>query len=86
MMAFISDNIEYPRECVEQGIEGRVICRLTIDSKGKVVDAMVVRGVSEALDKEAVRVAKRMPAFTPAKNSNKAVACYFMVPFMFKLK
>lgn len=86
MMTFFNDNIKYPAECAKDGIEGRVICRLTIDSKGNVTDAVVVRGAHKALDAEAVRVAKLFPRFTPGYKNDKPVACHYMVPMTFRLK
>lgn len=85
MLSFINENVVYPEECVRQGIEGRVICRFTIDAEGNVSDPEVISGVHKAIDAEAVRVVGLL-RFTPGYKDNKPVVCKFVVPISFKLK
>ena len=47
---------------------------------------MIVRGVSEAIDKEALRVVSLLPKFTPGSLNGKAVKCTYHLPISFKIQ
>ena len=80
---YISQNLQFPETASENGTEGRVIVQFAVDSNGKVVDAIVVRGVDPALDKEAVRVTMSSPDWMPGKQRGKAVKVMFTFPINF---
>ena len=80
---FIAQNLQYPARAAENGTEGRVIIQFTVNSRGKVVDAMVVRSVDPDLDKEALRVVNSSPEWEPGKQKGKAVNVLFTFPINF---
>lgn len=86
LMSFLAKNIEYPTEAVQQKTEGKVICQFVVTSEGKITDVKVVRGVTSALDQEAVRVLECMPDWVPGKQDGKAVNVRFVIPINFKLQ
>ena len=49
-------------------------------------DIKILKGVHELLDKEAIRVVKAMPNWTPGKQSGQTVRSYFTLPISFKLE
>ncbi len=83
---YISNNLDYPEIAAENGISGRVIVQFAVNSTGKVVDAVVVRPVDPALDKEAIRVVMASPPWTPGKQRGKAVKVLFTFPINFVLQ
>lgn len=83
---YIAANLEYPEIAAENGISGRVIVQFAVNAKGKVVDAVVVRPVDPALDKEAIRVVMASPPWTPGKQRGKAVKVLFTFPINFVLQ
>jgi periplasmic protein TonB len=83
---YISNNLEYPEIAAENGISGRVIVQFAVNSSGRVVDAVVVRPVDPALDKEAIRVVMASPPWTPGKQRGKAVKVLFTFPINFVLQ
>ena len=85
MMRWIYSNIQYPEECVENGVEGRVTARFTINKLGNVEDIEIVRSVHPDLDAEVIRVLKLMPKFSPAIQNHKLVPVYMYWPVVFKL-
>ena len=85
MNQFIARNIRYPIIAQENGIQGRVVCQFVVNTDGKIVDAVVVRGVEESLDKEALRVIKAMPPWTPGRQGGKNVRVKYTLPIRFKL-
>ncbi len=86
LMKYLSKNIEYPEIAQENGIQGRVIISFVVEKNGKPSQVKVARGVDPALDKEAVRVVKGMPAWKPGKQQGKAVRQRFTLPVVFRLQ
>ena len=85
-MTFLSKNINYPSISQENGVQGRVIVQFVVNTDGSIVEPVVVRGVDPYLDKEALRVIKMMPKWTPGKQRNKPVRVKYTVPVMFRLQ
>jgi len=83
---YIAKNLRYPEIAAENGISGKVYVQFAVNSKGEVVDAVVVRGVDPALDKEAIRVVMSSPKWTPGKQRGKAVKVQFTFPINFVLQ
>jgi protein TonB len=83
---YIAQNLRYPEIAAENGISGRVIVQFAVDRVGTVVDAVVVRSVDPALDKEAVRVVMSSPKWVPGKQRGKAVKVLFTFPINFVLQ
>lgn len=83
---WIAQNLRYPEIAAENGISGKVYVQFAVNSKGEVVDAVVVRGVDPALDKEAVRVVMSAPKWTPGKQRGKPVKVQFTFPINFVLQ
>jgi protein TonB len=83
---YIAENLRYPEIAAENGISGRVFVQFTVNSKGSIVDVVVVRGVDPALDKEAIRVVKTSPTWTPGKQRGRPVNVRFTFPIVFVLQ
>jgi protein TonB len=86
LMKFIYANIQYPDIAKENNIQGRVILRFCVTYKGGVDQVQVLKGVDPALDNEAVRVIKMLPAWKPGKQGGKPVNVWYSVPVTFQLK
>jgi len=56
--AFIKDNLKYPKEALENKIEGTVMLRYSINYKGEVIDAKILKGIGYGCDEEAKRIVK----------------------------
>jgi protein TonB len=83
---YIAQNLRYPEIAAENGISGRVIVQFAVNKVGQVVDAVVVRSVDPALDKEAVRVVMSSPKWTPGRQRGKSVKVLFTFPINFVLQ
>lgn len=86
LMQWLSDNIKYPVIAAENGIQGRVIVQFVVSKTGSISNVNVVRGVDPSLDKEAVRVVKAMPNWTPGKQNGTSVNVRYTLPVTFKLQ
>ena len=86
MLKYIMENIKYPKQAMKEGIQGRVTVSFIVEKDGRVSNVRLLRSVQSALDKEAIRVVKSMPKWTPGKHNGKPVRVRFNLPVMFKLK
>lgn len=85
LLKYISTSIRYPRESLDKGEEGRVICSFIVTRDGLIRDPEVLRSVAPLLDTEALRVINNMPRWSPGKQRGKAVAVKYTVPITFRL-
>ena len=83
---FLKRNINYPWKEQSNDIQGTVVVRFTVGKYGKLVDAKVFRSASTNFDKEALRVVKMLPDFTPGKMRGRPVSVYYNVPVIYKLQ
>ncbi|MBQ2540314.1 MAG: energy transducer TonB [Paludibacteraceae bacterium] len=87
LFRFITDNVKYPSICLNNHIQGNVVCRFIVETDGSITDVEVVRSSGdEQLDKEAVRLMRFMPKWSPAKISGKPVRAVYYVPVHYKIK
>ena len=86
LLKWIGDNIQYPTIAEENGIQGRVVCTFVVERDGSVTDVQVARSIDPSLDKEAIRVLKKMPRWNPGKQNGSAVRVKYTVPVTFKLQ
>mgnify|MGYP002152215158 CR=1 FL=1 len=85
-IAFLQQNLRYPLEARDAGDQGTVFVQFVITKEGRIANVKVLRGVSEAIDKEAVRVVKMMPRWTPAYKDGEPVNLQFNMPIRFVLQ
>lgn len=85
LMKWLSNNIRYPEAAQQNDIQGRVIVKFVVEKDGSIGAADIVKGVDKDLDREAIRVVKKMPKWQPGKNNGVAVRSYFTLPVVFKL-
>jgi protein TonB len=86
LLKYIAEHTQYPDVAKENNIQGRVIVRFCVTSKGAVNQVSVLKGVDPELDAEAVRVVNSLPTFKPGKQGGKPVPVWYMVPITFTLK
>lgn len=86
LLKYIGANTQYPEVAKENNIQGKVIVRFCVTSKGGVSQVSILKGVDPELDKEAIRVVNTLPAFKPGKQGGKPVPVWYMVPITFTLK
>ena len=82
---FIEKNRRYPKSLQDCGIQGRVVVTFVVKKTGRISHAKVVRGVDPALDKEALRVVRKMPRWIPGKMGGKNVDVKYTIPVDFRL-
>ena len=82
---FLAENIKYPKDALENKIEGRVYVSFTVEVDGSITNIKVLRDIGGGCGKEVVRVVKLMPKWKPAKQRGKPVRASFSLPVKFEL-
>lgn len=85
-LRFLADNIQYPQQASELGIQGTVYLQFVVDSKGNITDAKILRGIGGGCEEEALRVIKMMPQWHPGKQNGKTVRVLYTMPVSFRLQ
>lgn len=82
---FIQTEMCYPEEAKKAGIQGRVILQFIIEKDGTPAQPRIVRSVHPLLDKEALRIIRQMPKWTPGKQDGKPQRVLYTIPISFRL-
>lgn len=85
MYKFLSQQIVYPTEAIDNNIQGKVYVQFIVERNGRITEVTVVKGVHKVLDSEAVRVISSMPKWKPGKYNGKVVRVRYTIPINFTL-
>jgi len=86
LMKYLQSHINYPPMAAENNVQGKVVVQFVVDKTGRVGDVKVVRSVDKELDREAARVCKSLPKFTPGRQNGHPVSVWYTLPVFFKLQ
>ena len=86
LFKFLRNNVKYPRNARENGISGKVYVSYIIDKDGGLRDIKIMKGVSQDLDEEAMRVIKLMPKWIPGIQDGIPVQVQYNMPINFMLQ
>lgn len=83
MNLWLKRNVIYPATAWQNNIRGIVMVRFSIEKDGSVENASVTRKLTPDCDEAALRAVERMPNWTPARKSGKAVRTVVSIPVNF---
>lgn len=83
--SYLSKNITYPAADREKNLQGKVYVSFIVEPDGKLSKVTAVRGPSETMKAEAVRVMKKSPAWKPGAQNGKYVRVQYTIPINFTL-
>ena len=84
---YVNNNIEYPQEAIDNGVEGTVNVIFTIDENGKVANAKTTGAkLGYGLEEAAIKVVNNMPKWTPGMVKGKSVKAWYTLPLTFRLE
>ena len=78
--------LKYPSYAIQNGIQGTVMVEFVIEKDGNVTDVRVVKGVSEELDAEALKVVSASPKWKPGRVGGNKVRASVRIPVEFRLE
>ena len=82
---YLKANVNYPPECREAKIQGRVLITFVVDKDGSIKNARVLKSVHPLLDAEALRIISAMPKWKPGLQHGTPVSVQYSVPVNFRL-
>ncbi len=88
LIAFINQDMHYPKKAMKENIQGKVIVSFVVEKDGSVSQVTVKKGIvgdDGACNNEAIRVVKKLARFSPGMQNGKPVRVYYMLPINFKL-
>lgn len=62
---YFNRNLKYPESAKERGKQGTVLILMSVNEKGEVIDAELMRGFDGECDQEALRLVNEMPSLNP---------------------
>lgn len=85
MYVFLKHNIKYPSVDKALRNQGRVTLSFIVERDGSLSDITVIGPVSPGLDREAVRVVRLMPKWTPAEKDGVKVRTRMTLPITYRM-
>ena len=85
LQKFISQNIQYPQMELDNLIEGMVNVQFIVEKDGSLSNIKIEKKVSAGLDKEAIRIIKKLPLFNAGTQQGEKVRVQYNIGIDFKL-
>ncbi|WP_119792667.1 energy transducer TonB [Flavobacterium anhuiense] len=78
MNSFITQNFKSPKE----GLKGKIYATFIIEKDGSLNDIKILRDLGYETGKEAIRVLKLFPKWSPGQQKNKTVRVLYSIPMI----
>lgn len=78
-------NLKYPNQAVKDSISGTVIVYFTIDTNGHSTDIMVIKGIREDIDNEAIRCVGLLDGWNVGRHNGRKIKLHHIIPIKFSL-
>jgi TonB family protein len=85
IMKFLQKNVRYPAHARRNGIQGSVYVHMRITKDAKIEDLVVSEGIEVGMDKESVRVMRKLQLATPPMLKGQPVDACVIFPIKYKL-
>ncbi len=82
---WVQSKIQYPKEAMDKGIKGRVVCSFVVEKDGSLTDFDVLQSPDKSLADEVVRILKTSPKWEPGEQRGEKVRVKYMVPIVFSI-
>lgn len=86
LKSYMRRNINYPETDMERKIQGRVVVSFVVEKDGSLSNITVISPLSPSLDREAVRVVRSMPRWTPAMQNGNTVRTRMSLPVSYRIE
>lgn len=83
---YFQENIIYPKEAIENKVEGMVILSFVVKKDGSLCNVNIKRGIGYGCDEEAVRILLNSGNWNPGKEQKEPVHSRMNFAIPFKLK
>ena len=84
---YITNNLQYPDEAIDNDIEGTVNVQIGIDENGNIISVKTIGNkIGYGLEDEAVKVVGNMPKWNAGMVKGKKVKTYMVLPITYRLE
>lgn len=85
MVSYLQNNLEIPVTIPKRHLKDKCYVKFVVSETGNVSNVQLVKGMEKCpeCDKEAVRVVKAMPDWTPALLDGKPINAWYTLPISF---
>lgn len=83
--SYVAQNLMYPQEARQAGIEGKVFIQFVVNEYGELTEFKSLKGIGHSCDEEAIRVLQGAEAWNPGMTDGKPVKVRMVMPITFKL-
>ena len=82
---WVQSKIQYPKEAMDKGIKGRVVCSFVVEKDGSLTEFDVLQSPDKSLADEVVRILKTSPKWEPGEQLGEKVRVKYTVPIVFSI-
>ncbi len=82
---FIRNNLKYPRQAINNQIEGDVMVKFMINKNGSLSDLRITEGLGFGCDEEVLRIIGSMPNWKPARLGTKSISYTYTLSIKFQI-
>jgi hypothetical protein len=81
----LNKNLVYPPDALKNNIQGKVFITMIVKKDGTIMNVKAIRGPSQDLIQEAVRLVGLSPKWNPAMLGNNPINCEYTVALTFSI-
>lgn len=81
---FIAKNLKYPKQAIENGVQGVLVVRLKVAKDGTVIFDEFIKQLGYGCEAEAKRLIKTMPKWNPAMLKGEPIDSNYTIKLTFK--
>jgi TonB family protein len=85
-LKYLTKNLRYPSQAVENDIQGTVFVSFVIKTDGRITNVRLLHRIGGGCDEEAIRVVSKMPQWKPGYQNGKKVDVLYNMPVSFKIQ
>lgn len=86
VLKFVSENLIYPIEARNAGLQGTVVLRFIIEKDGSIGQIVVRKSLSKECDQAAAQVISKLKRFTPAEQQGHKMKVWYTLPIRFSIQ
>lgn len=86
VLKFVSENLIYPIEARNAGLQGTVVLRFIIEKDGSIGQIVVRKSLSKECDQAAAQVVSKPKRFTPAEQQGHKMKVWYTLPIRFSIQ
>ena len=84
--SYIEKHLKYPKSAIKNEVEGTVIVNFEVEKDGSISNAFISKSISNALDKEALRLVSEFPDWNSKSINDQGVSSLMKIPVKFDLQ